>query len=448
MKEHNLDSLNPGDFINLTKDREAAIEDARPELKKYDYPANALAKSLHPKCQHLSVAEVTEHFENCKSYTLVPDKERGTACCACFSAGQYLSVAVSIDGVTHRRPYSIVSSPGEASLGRYRITVKGTADGFVSSYILNNWKKGTKVDVSDPMGEFTYEPLRDAPFVVGIAGGSGITPFMSLAGAVAEGDEDVDLTLFYGNRDEGHILFKDELDRIADECPKVKVVYVLEDASPKDSENVLMTEKGPKDGETVLMTENGPIDGRTAGGSRKFTEYGFITADLIKKYSPGTTCSYFICGPRAMVSFADEELKKLNLTRRFIRHELHGEPQPKDICRGHAVDSADDPRGAVSLPEADDRMVTITVLLRSEIMVANGRTRDSVLRILEKNGITPPTRCRSGECGFCRARLISGEVTVPAGLDVRRMADRKYGYIHPCCAYPLGDLRIEINADR
>ena len=69
---------------------------------------------------------------------------------------------------------------------------------------------------------------------------------------------------------------------------------------------------------------------------------------------------------------------------------------------------------------------------------------ETVLVALERAGIAVPSRCRGGECGFCHSRVISGEVFLPEALDHRRMADAAAGYIHPCCAYPLGDLSIEV----
>lgn len=127
---------------------------------------------------------------------------------------------------------------------------------MVSSYILQNWRVRTAVETSDPMGDFTYEPLRDSPCVVGLAGGSGITPFMSLAKAIADGDEECSLILLYGSTDAQHILFKEELDAIQSQCPKIKVVYVH---SMEQAESY---------------------------------EHGYITADLMKQYAPRLLCIF------------------------------------------------------------------------------------------------------------------------------------------------------------
>jgi len=72
------------------------------------------------------------------------------------------------------------------------------------------------------------------------------------------------------------------------------------------------------------------------------------------------------------------------------------------------------------------------------------KSEESVLVALERAGIKAPSKCRSGVCGYCRSRLIQGDVFIPEDTDGRRAQDKKSGYIHPCCSYPLSDMKIEI----
>ena len=69
---------------------------------------------------------------------------------------------------------------------------------------------------------------------------------------------------------------------------------------------------------------------------------------------------------------------------------------------------------------------------------------DVLLIAIERAGIAAPSRCRSGECGWCRSRLLSGDVFVPAVTDGRRGADKDFGYIHPCSSFPLSDVVLEV----
>lgn len=67
-------------------------------------------------------------------------------------------------------------------------------------------------------------------------------------------------------------------------------------------------------------------------------------------------------------------------------------------------------------------------------------------RSLEEAGIPCNIRCMDGECGYCRCRLLCGSVEqrFADGTEHRRLSDKQHGYIHPCCAYPVSDLEIEL----
>ncbi len=394
----NIRKLKATNFTNLTPNRDAIIEAApnTPLPSPNVYLANRVANALHPEVQYLKVSKVVEQSADTKSYYLAPNAEKGTEKLAWFSAGQYLSLTLNVEGKTLTRPYSLASSPREALAGEYMLTIKRVEGGLASQYILDNWTVGTEVIASGPLGVFTYEPLRDAKTVIGVAGGSGITPFRSLARAIADGDEDASLILLYGSRTLADAVFQDEFRALEASCPRFKLVNVLSHE----------TQEG--------------------------CEAGFITAELIKKYAPEGDYSIFLCGPQAMYTFVDKEIETLGLRRKFIRHELFGEyfgpakeaDYPTDVAESYSV----------------------TVRIAGQETAITAASDESILRSLEANGIAAPAHCRSGECGWCHSRLISGKVYTPKSVDGRREADLKYGYIHPCCAFPLSDLVIEVPA--
>ena len=393
----NFKSLKATKFLSMLKDRQARFESGKAELTEIEDNAMALAKALHPKRQYLKIQKVTERGEDCRSFTLVPDTEKGTTSLAYFGAGKYLTVFETIEGMPITRAYSISSSPKDSLEGRYVLTIKLVEGGLMSKYIFDTWTEGRSVEVSAPAGNFEYQELRDAKKVICLAGGSGITPFVSMANAIKDGDEDFEMTLLYGSRTYDNILFREELEEIAKECDKVKVVHVLSD------------EKKAKKG----------------------TEKGFITAELIEKYAPeNEEYSIFICGPQQMYDFLDGELKKLNKEKKYIRHEMFGEFH--------------NPASQSDYPENVPDEVKITVTIQDKTYTVTGKTGDSVMQTLEKNKIAVPARCRSGECGFCHSHLLSGKVYVPEALEYRRLADYKFGCIHPCCSFPLTDLEINV----
>ncbi len=392
-----LKPLKARKFFPMLSDRQGRFESGKAEFPVQTDTAKEIAMALHPKRQYLKIESIIERAEDCKSYNLVPDESRGTTALAYFGAGKYLTVFETIEGMPVTRAYSISSSPKDSLDGKYTLTIKLVEGGLMSQYIFDNWEVGTEVEVSAPAGNFEYQPLRDAANVICLAGGSGITPFVSMANAVADGDEDFNLTLLYGSRNKASILFFDELDELSKKCDKIKVIHILSD-------------------------EAEDIDG---------AEKGFITADLIKKYAPiNEAYSVFICGPQQMYDFLDKELEKLNLPKKFIRHEMFGEFH--------------NPASQEDYPAGVPEKVKITVTIQDKTYTVEGNSADSVMQTLEKNGIAVPARCRSGECGFCHSHLLSGKVYVPKKLEYRRLADYKFGCIHPCCSFPLTDLVMNV----
>ena len=394
MARPKLWKLNPMDFTKMTPARNEVIEkaEAKPLPPTNSYVPNQIANALHPGVQYLKVNKIVEN-ENAKTYYLEANAEKGTKSLAYFSAGQYLSIELEIGKMKLNRPYSLASSPKEALEGTYMLTIKRVDGGLASNYILDNWAVGTEVTASEPLGTFTYEPLRDAKTVIGLAGGSGITPFRSLAKAIVDGDEDAELVLLYGTNTLKEAIFQEEFIELEKLSPKFKLVNVL---SAEDKDGV---------------------------------EKGFITAELIKKYAP-EQYSIFMCGPQAMVNFVDKEIEKLNLRKKFVRHELFGEYFNPDKEEDYPTNVN---------PTFN---ITVRIAGKEQTIVANAN--DSILRSLEKNGIKSPAHCRSGECGWCHSHLISGEIYAPKSVDGRREADLIYGYIHPCCSFPLSDLVIEV----
>ena len=390
-----LKGLGVGAFLGQVKLREKKIAEAPDTMPQSVFNANVLAKKLHPGTQYAVITAVADHGD-AKSFTLAPDTEKGTERLAYFRAGQYVSVALDIGEAKLNKPYTIRSCPKLALGGGYILTIKRSAGGFASDYILDNWQVGTKVKLSGPLGEFYYQELRDAKHVVALAGGSGITPFCSMAAAIADGTEDFRLTILYGSRSKDAILLGEELAAIeAAAGDKVKVVHVLSDEEAEGCEK------------------------------------GFITAELVQKYAGEGDYSVYVCGPKPMYAFLQTELGKLGLKSRRIRWEVGGE-------------YGDPSKDAAYPAETVGKTFELTVIIRGEEFKTTCRADQTLLDACERAGIRAPSHCRSGECGWCRSRLVSGEVYVPEAGDGRRMADKKFGWVHPCCSYALSDVTLEV----
>lgn len=381
-------------FKNMASLREKTIEKTEAREIKGDWAMNVNARHLHPASLTLVIKKIISHPEaGAKTYVL---GRKDDSPLPYFRAGQYISLKFPVGESFVSRAYSIASSPKEALSGRYYITVRSNPSGFAAEEILSKWKVGDEVISSSPLGQFYYEGLRDEKTVIALAGGSGITPFLSMAYAIRDGIEDYNLILLYGSRSEEVILFKDELDKIEKATKKVRVIHVLSDEDKKGYEK------------------------------------GFITASLIKKYAPENgKYSIFLCGPEAMYRFVKPEIDSLNLPEKNFRRKMIDVTKKPWEKEGYPV-------------ECKDKVYTVTVNQCGKIYTIKASSNEPLLVALERNGIKAPSRCRSGECGWCRSRLLSGSVYIPPENEARRHGDREYNYIHPCATFATSDLSIEV----
>ncbi|MEF9865757.1 MAG: iron-sulfur cluster-binding domain-containing protein [Oscillospiraceae bacterium] len=342
---------------------------------------------LHAKDLELVVSAITDTGKNAKILRL--SSKNGYL--PPFEAGQYVNLFTEIDGVRTSRPYSISSSPRQRAY--YEITVAATKDGFVSDYFLNNVKTGDCFLANGPAGVFRFQPVFHSKKSLFLAGGSGITPFMSMLREIIDAGLDRDVVMLYGCRCEDAALYHDELCAYAAANDNFAYHLVVSD----DAEEW----KGEK---------------------------GFINEELIKRLVPDfaeRTC--YICGPQIMNDFCKNELENMGMPIKRIRREMFGSRR----------DIQNEPGWPKELSGSE--VFNIKVGER----VIDAKSGESVLCALERAGIRVNVCCRSGECSLCRVKLVSGKVFLSKGIMLR-MADEKFGYIHSCKAYPIGDIEISI----
>ena len=276
------------EFKNIPLRRDRAI-DASPDMPiGTSFRINDNAGLLHPHIQDMTVVRIMDHPAS-DSRTLVLRKTDGSPA-AWFRAGQFVSVRFRTDRGVLSRPFSIVSSPAKIAEGIICITVKRRDGGFVSAHVMEQLKEGDRVIVSEPCGQFFHDALRDSRNVVAVAGGSGITPFMSMARAIRDGVEDFNLTIIHGSRTWDSVLFREELGEISSATDKVKVINVLSD---EEHEGTL---------------------------------HGFINADIIRTYAPDDY-SLFICGPAGLhraMDTAASDARRAGFPHRRRRRRFSG----------------------------------------------------------------------------------------------------------------------------
>ena len=358
-----------------------------PEIDLEAHAVDRALAGLHPRRLSLVVSEVLEETESAKTLRLVP--EAGEL--PWFRAGQYVNLLVEIDGTRTSRPYSISSPPGKPY---YDITVRRKQGGFVSSYLLDEVREGGKLESTGPSGSFYHEPLRDGSDLVFLAGGSGVTPFMSIMRETAEKELPLRIHLLYGSRDPGDIIFREELARLGAERENVDVDFII--SEPSEDWGGLC---GFIDAD-MIMNLLGEVEGRT----------------------------FFICGPAEMYPFCEGAQAALGVPSIRIRKESYGPPDDVTAEEGWPG----------LAPDAEFEVVEERSGTRFK-----ARAGEPLMNSMERAGLVVEAVCRSGECTVCRTRLVEGEVFAPARV-FRRWADERFGYIHPCMSYPVSDLRIRI----
>jgi ferredoxin-NADP reductase len=321
-------------------------------------------------------------------------------------------------------PFYSISSPPQAGGtegGRdtLELTVRDKPGGFVAPYLFNEVQVGDELETTGPAGNFYHEPLIDGEDLVFLAGGSGITPFMSIIRDALtrpsppyEGGRrcppfnglrtPLKIYLLYGSRVPDDGIYGEELAELAANHPNFSYSLVISEPPPG-------------------------YDGLI----------GFLDANLIREQvgDPSTGSgqalagkTFYVCGPNVMVDFCLAALEELGVPPYKIRRELYGPP----------ADVAQEPGWPEGL--SADTIFDVEVVGQKTIRASAG---EPLMNTLERYGFVVPAVCRSGECSACRVRLLSGRVFMPAHTGLRE-SDQQHGYIHACVSYPLEDLRIRL----
>lgn len=342
----------------------------------------------------LRVADVIAETDDANSIRLeIPPELRDRFA---FKAGQHLTLRAMINGEEVRRNYSLCTAPGDAE---WRVTVKRIGGGLFSNWVGDQLKPGATIDVMPPHGSFTtiFAPEKGR-HVVGIAGGSGITPVISLIRTLLREEPDSRFTLFYGNRDSSSVIFLEALAALKDKYLGRFEIYHFLDQEEQD-----------------IALFNGML-------SRERLD------EAIAALVPGAAdvSDWFICGPGPMMDAAEGALLDQNVERGRIHIERF---------------TADRPAGAVAQEMAQLQSaaegVTVAVTL-------DGRTRrvpftaGNILDSAREAGLPAPFACKAGVCATCRARVTAGKVEMAAryGLTDEEV---EAGYVLTCQSVPVGD---------
>ena len=322
-----------------------------------------------------------------------------------FTQGQYLTLRTVIDGSDLRRSYSICAGVDD---GQLRVGVRKVREGVFSNWINASLRPGDTIDVMAPQGRF-FVPLDAAQrrHHVGIAGGSGITPILSIMKTVLAREPKSRFTLIYGNRHLRSTMFKEELE---------------------DLKNRYMTRLTLQH----VFSEDAGGDALLNKGTMNRDKIGEFLTSLV----PAATIDHvYVCGPFQMNDEAEAALLAAGVSEERIHIERFG------VALAPAMDAI-----VHAAKPGDAELARIVIVrdgLRREIEFR--RDQPSILDAASAAGLEVPFSCTSGVCGTCRARVVEGEVRMERNfaLDQHEVAA---GFVLTCQAHPLTE-RVVLSFD-
>ncbi|MGI8931941.1 MAG: 1,2-phenylacetyl-CoA epoxidase subunit PaaE [Sphingomicrobium sp.] len=342
----------------------------------------------------LRVVEVVRETEDANSIRFeVPDELQAAFR---FKAGQHLTLRADIAGEEVRRNYSLCTAPADGDL---MVTVKQIAGGVFSNWVADNVTAGDTLDVMTPHGSFTtdFDPAKARRYV-GFAGGSGITPIISLIRTALSVEPTSRFTLFYGNRDASSVIFLDALADLKDRhMGRFEFYHFLSDEA----------------GEVELF--NGMLDRATCDAA-----IDALVGD------PQDVDAWFICGPGPMMDAAEAALVDRDVVRDRIHIERFTAGRPSAAVAAAL---------AQLQTEAAGLSLSVTLDGRTRKVEFDGR---NILDSARDAGMPAPFACKAGVCATCRAKVVKGKVEMAAryGLTDEEIAA---GYVLTCQSVPVGE---------
>ncbi len=305
-----------------------------------------------------------------------------------FAPGQFLTFQLDIPGAPGKtvRCYSLSDRHRH---DHYRVTIKRVPEGLASGHFHDNIREGSILDVKAPLGGFTLDISQETPVVL-IAGGVGVTPVFSMLKEIAVASPTRVVKFFYGVRNSGDHIMKEELEAIARDCSHIDLQVCYSAPLPDD---------------------------------RKGTDYhheGRVTLDLLQSQLGTNNYDFYVCGPPAMMTSMTEGLQEWGI--------------PKDNIHKEAF-------GSASVKKTKPKETWSVIFSRSEKRIAWKGEECSLLEMAEARGIDSidASGCHAGSCGTCKVAITSGKVSYNQDPDV----EVEEGSCLTCIAVPASDIELD-----
>ncbi|MFG6532681.1 2Fe-2S iron-sulfur cluster-binding protein [Sulfitobacter sp. 1A16787] len=345
---------------------------------------------FHP----LTVTDIHHTIRDAVVLTLKPEDPEAFA----FTQGQYLTFKQDFDGTELRRNYSICAGLDD---GELKVGIKRVDGGAFSTYANTELKVGDVLHAMPPQGKF-YTPIEPevAKNYLGFAGGSGITPVLSILKTVLIREPQSTFTLVYANRAVNTIMFREELEDLKNRyMGRLTVIHILES------------------GQDMELFE-GRVDQDKCDALFKH----WIQIDNID--------TSFICGPEPRMLAIAEALKTNGLTDEQIKFELFSESQQGRLAKQEMAKRSEGQKGT-----------EITVIIDGARRSFTMQKGQSVLEAALENGQEAPFSCKAGVCSTCMGKVLEGEVEMISNHALEDYEVER-GYVLTCQSYPLSDTLV------
>ena len=370
-------------------------------FKKSDKPAKKEETHSGPKYYDLTVKEIVQETRDTISIVLEQPAEDPVQ----YKSGQFLTLIVPVNGKEVRRAYSLCSSP---FVDRHlAVTVKRVEEGLMSNWLPDNLKAGSKLKVMEAMGQFTTEfSPNNKRHLVMFAGGSGITPMMSIIKSILTQEPNSIVSLIYCNRDIDSIIFRESLEEMqTNDEGRLHVIHVL---------------------------DNAPMNWQGYSG---LLNHDMLTKlfERVPDWGIDST-TYLMCGPEGMMKNVDSLLDMRHIPKEKIFKESFVQGI---IDKGQKKEEV-----ATGVEELKTREVTIRYDGQEyKVTVPPDK---GILESALDQGIDLPYSCQSGLCTACRGKALSGKVKLDEEEGLSQ-SERAEGYVLTCVGHPLtDDVVIEI----
>ncbi len=369
-------------------------------FKKSDKSPKKEETHIGPKYYELEVKEVVQETKDAISIVFNHPAEGKIQ----YKSGQFLTLIAPVQGKDVRRAYSLCTSPFvDQDLA---VTVKRVDNGLMSNWLPDNLKAGGKLKVMEPMGQFTTDfNKNNKRHIIMFAGGSGITPIMSIIKSMVSEEPESICSLIYCNRDIDSIIFRKELDRLqtVDEG-RLHVIHIL---------------------------DNAPMNWQGYSG--------LLNHDMLSKLFERIPdwgiekTTYLMCGPEGMMKNVDTLLEARHIPKEKIFKE--------SFVQG-TIDKDTKKETAEVVGEQKAREVTIRYDGQEyKVLVPPNK---AILETALDQGIDLPYSCQSGLCTACRGKALSGKVKLDEEEGLSK-SEREEGFVLTCVGHPLtDDVVIEI----